>query len=409
MSKKTPLQTGQLHQIVTSLYNSAPGGSWRKLNNALHNCLIAAIEAKVKVGADDFKAIHNDTCGGWWMGNSDGGHLGERYYRVALHHGNTPAAISFEKWAGRPAVLWPERTAKPERLTVGSEFRWEGVDVRVTSISDTKLVACSYVTNPDAPLYREMIEGRISNLDCYRRVHKIVPQANGDQWILVGPQLTGNSDTQVVGRRFNITFDELATARRAADRKVKDAIKLIAATTTVEALTALAERLNDERTTYRHFDIEALRAALTARQAQFDEAHSRDPVKVSAKEVAEIARWKAGERKTAWFNTVALRVSADGQWVETSTGQRDTVESVRRLLPWAMRQRQQVGPVDDKRLAQHTVEEITVAGIKVGCTVVPWAEVEWLHARLIGKSSHGEPPEGTASNANGTATLAEAA
>lgn len=31
-------------------------------------------------------------------------------------------------------------------------------------------------------------------------------------------------------------------------------------------------------------------------------------------------------------------------------------------------------------------------GLQVGCTTVPWPEIEALHAKLCGPDTHGKPP-----------------
>lgn len=391
---------------MQQLWDAAPGGSYRKLNNALHMTLAAAIEAKVQVGPDDFEQISDDFRGGYWQGD------GERYYCLAVEHGNTPACVSFERWAKRPAALWCEDAKTPQRLCIGSEFTWDGLQLKVTSMSRASFIACAYAMDSDAAEYGEPMEGRIAAFANNRRVLKIVEQADG-QWVKLSKPCKPEPDGRIPTRKVTITYAELAEARRKMDALVRNALKSVAETVNKEALEMVASALHLRRTEFRHFDIETIRASYKAQLEHFDkvERDARNAADI-ARSIAEratpewqaaerkriqqqkqrladrLARWRAGGDVREWFEGVALRVNGD--FVETSTGQRETLASVKRLLPWAIRQKGKCGPVTGKRLARFPVVEVKETGVVVGCTEIPWLEIEALHAKVI--ADHGQPP-----------------
>ena len=86
--------------------------------------------------------------------------LDEYYYALALVENNIQACQAFEKAAKRPPFIAARADAggayprfahyassrKNTRLAVGSRFRWQGEEVKVTSFAKdgTHLVACSY-------------------------------------------------------------------------------------------------------------------------------------------------------------------------------------------------------------------------------------------------------------------------
>jgi len=89
---------------------------------------------------------------------------------------------------------------------------------------------------------------------------------------------------------------------------------------------------------------------------------------------ADLEAWVSGEPARQWFRDVRLRVR--GNRVETSTGQSASLDSVRKVLPVVLRRRNSFGPVQNLMVDSFPVVEQSTEGVKVGCTLVPWGEVE---------------------------------
>jgi hypothetical protein len=367
---------------VAHIYRNSPGQSWRRLNGALHGALEAAIIAHLKFDEDDFDSISHHFRGGYWMGNSDGGVCGERYYNLAVKCGHTPACISFEKYAGRTAVLWAEKVKTPSRLHIGERFTWEGLLVTVTSMKQDHLIACSYKEDPDAPVWDgELKAGQVRSIGHseYRRIDDLVPAGDGSLIMRLGPAFDREYERDAPDRRFKITYAELTAKRKEYDQRRKAALKEIDGAESPEALLAITERLNAAgRHAYRHFDIEEMTAALRAKRESFDKKEVERVQRMS--DEAALAAWRAGAVRDRYHETVALRVN--GAYVETSTGHSVRVESAKTLLPWALSRRKKYGAVKNINLDLHPVERVSAQGILIGCTLVPWPEIEALPGLL---------------------------
>jgi hypothetical protein len=123
-----------------------------------------------------------------------------------------------------------------------------------------------------------------------------------------------------------------------------------------------------------------------------------------AREAANIAKWRAGERAYFGYNLpIMLRVS--GEDIETSRGARFPIEHARRALPLLLRARSRLNAEtlprmilkreasalgmsgDDMgrtiRLGAFSVDAIDSAGVTAGCHFVTWQEV-CSAAQLIG-------------------------
>ena len=172
-------------------------------------------------------------------------------------------------------------------------------------------------------------------------------------------------------------------ARKQFDKLRRDTLKEVAAAGTLEAIAEVAERLATMPAgTYRHFDIEDFRKAIADREKALgmDREKQRGRAAYAKAEESDLARWANGEPSYRYFHTVRLRIR-DGR-VETSTGQSVSAESVRRALPVVLCRRDSFGPVRNLMVDGYPVVEQSTAGVKVGCTWVPWDEVERLQSLL---------------------------
>lgn len=361
------------YEAVRHVYRESPGRSWTRLNGALSGTLMAAIEAHLSVLPDDFAGICDDFRGGYWMGNGGGSHLGERFYDAAVRLGHTPACIAFEKWAGRPAALWAENVKTPERLHVGSDFTWDGLRVTVTSMKSEYFMACTYKREENHG--RDTLkEGQLDYIDGHYRPIEYLKRTKDDRMLIrFGAKVA--HETAKVDRQFKIAYADLAAKRKAYDVALKAAIKQIDSVENAEQLVGLYDRLNAlPRNTFRHFDIEAIGAAVKNKRESLKGADVRRAERIS--EAEALKEWISGADIYRPFKSVALRVR-DGR-VETSTGQNVTLESAKKMLPWALAHQRKFGTITGQHVDMHEVRRTSADGILIGCTLVPWGEVERL-------------------------------
>ena len=133
----------KLLQHVWDHEGEAMGGrSWDRLNGAMGTALSLAVGSGFRFARTDFEQIDARFGFNRWGGN-DRHMLGERYYSQACavdreHGGNLTAAISFEKWKGRPAFIYKDRLClSGRRLAIGSVVERVDREVfRVTSFSE---------------------------------------------------------------------------------------------------------------------------------------------------------------------------------------------------------------------------------------------------------------------------------
>jgi hypothetical protein len=390
MKRKSKPVDSPAYAHVRNIYhhaNSGKGLSWRILNGALGHALANAIAAHLRFDVDDFKRLHADFRGGYWMGAGDGSHLGESFYTRAVEGGHDSAARSFESWAGRPPVRWSEEVKTPGRLHVGREFTWQGQAVKVTSMREESLVACAYGQYIRDGKWEV---GHLVYLDVRRRLEASVKQPD-DTWIL-RVSAPVNLPDRKIRQRFTIPYTEIESARRAAESKRRAYEKELAEAETLESVTAIAGRASAEgEGAFRHFDIDLLQKAATAasgrilksmsaeEKRQYQEKRGAQRARAQAE---ALQRWLAGEDVREWFaGPVRLRVKDNR--VETSTQQSATLEGVRQVLPLILRLRHKSGPVEDVQLDLNEVKHAGKEGVQVGCTLVPWPEIEAL-ARQLG-------------------------
>lgn len=138
------------YQLVAHVYRhslQATSHSWTRLNTALHQALMIAIESGITFAEGDFAAIAKDFRSDKWMGTPP-----EGFYCVAIQVGNMSAVKSFEAWKGRMPFIVDDRqyardwTGPKQRASVGLRFYWKDEWVKVTSFNDADhtITVCSY-------------------------------------------------------------------------------------------------------------------------------------------------------------------------------------------------------------------------------------------------------------------------
>lgn len=108
------------------------------LGVACAQALRLVIEAKLEFNLDDFALIEKSYNPRGQGGYSVLGSGTEEIYRFAVQHGNTSAAVAFEKWVGRKPY-WFVRVQDGEtshrRVTVHDKMLVDGRVLKVTSIT----------------------------------------------------------------------------------------------------------------------------------------------------------------------------------------------------------------------------------------------------------------------------------
>lgn len=367
---------GDAYDFVYSLYCKSPGQSWRRLNGALQDALSAAITGHLAFHPDDFAAMYRTMSGSYWMGNSSGHFCGEGFYTQAVRCGHVSACISFERFTGRPAALWSETVKTPTRLAIGSDITWEGARLVVSNFFPKYLTAVSY---PKGSTYEEEGEdgSTIWMHSEYRRIEHSKDLENGGRVVRLSPPQKGRAERKP-DRIVKITYAELQEHRRSADAVRREVLKAIEAAATPEELNELEQRVYEKRGTYRHFDIEDFRKACSARRSKFDQAAVAAADAVSRATLLE--RWIAGEDVHAFFEQVLLRVH--GEYVETSTGHKVALSAARRLMPYVLEHRGDAEYSGGLQIEIHDIKKFSEEGVLIGCTLIPWLEVERLNNTL---------------------------
>lgn len=264
--KRAP-KRGDAYRTVKMIYDYSPGRSWQRLNGALFQTLNAAITAHLSFEPGDFAALRADMNGHYWMGNSVGSVCGESFYIHAVGTRHTPACISFEQYAERPAAIWAEDVKTPERLCIGSRFTWNGIKVTVTNMRTDHLIACSYKDWID----EDLAEGSITYFhDGYRKIDKLRRLGVGGELGIKFSGIVPQPDRKP-HRVFKITYEQLAARRKEHDAFRKKLLKEIADADSVGVLEKIAQVSKEQ---CRPFDIvdfhEAFRERMKALRAAVD-------------------------------------------------------------------------------------------------------------------------------------------
>lgn len=347
-------------QILSQMLSSSPEASYKRLNPALRSTLCNCIEADLPFQPDTFIRVYNDLRGRWWFGDGNGSHIGEGFYDLACRVNHASACLSFEAFAKRPPVLWEENVKTPERLHGGKRFTWLGRFVQVTSMQSDRLVAC------DVQHDHNNIEGLSVGADVglYNDRHVIVSKKRDGKFINL--RVTkAVKPKETIRRRFIIPFEEIAEHRRTAKKRVKEMIALIEACDPDKAAPGLAKQINAQN--FRHFELEEINAAFAKRREVLANA-------------GRIEAWRKGT-SGAWLETKEILLRLNGDRVECSNGNSVSANTVRRTLPIVVARRNQYGPVD-LPLDSYRVNRLSAKGVQIGCTLVPWTEVDYIQKSL---------------------------
>lgn len=152
MKKKqdTPSPAIEILDITYHSCCESVPSSWQTINSAMQDALKLAIVSGFRFDIDDFKYIVDGYKSDYWIGADV-----ERWYSMAVAAANKSAFASYEHYKNRKGIIADNVThdvgfdrvqRQKDRLAVGSQFKWNGQDVSVTSFSDDGLsvVACSY-------------------------------------------------------------------------------------------------------------------------------------------------------------------------------------------------------------------------------------------------------------------------
>lgn len=146
----------QLLDIVWKKTGGATGHSWDRINHAMGKALELAIMAGMRFNRGDFAEFAKRYDSHYWIGNSGGDMTGERFYCFALTTGNPSAVLSFEQWKNRPPFIanvkdgysayGHHHSKRTGRLSLGDEFSWKGMEVKLTSfaVDGQSITACAY-------------------------------------------------------------------------------------------------------------------------------------------------------------------------------------------------------------------------------------------------------------------------
>lgn len=139
---------------------------------------------------------------------------------------------------------------------------------------------------------------------------------------------------------------------------------------------ALTKEINS--LSLRHIDLEEIRDAFTKRKA-WQEANATDEEK-ARKFKENIAQWRAG-RGGAFLNTDNIMLRVFGEQVQCTNGNSISLATARTVLPVIL-DRRHANENLSLPLDSYRVERVSAEGVKIGCTLVPWEEVELLQKLL---------------------------
>lgn len=392
--------------FLTLAWNSSAYPSHRQKNACMQAAFNIALAHGMRFDEDDMHHIYNRFNASYWIGcNAEG------YYRTASVSGNTSACLAWEKHFQRPALLWQETAAKPERLHVGSIITWKGLNLKITSFNDAKkqFVACSYrcPEKPEGFLdhrdYRERDKPR-ENRVIYSHDHvgyrRILYQKNTPEGHIIchySPPLQGEWDgKEVETRRLTIRYDELLVERKAADARARAWVKRLNAATDLPALDALAQECSAEHrsTPFRHFDLETFHATISKQRKTIEKALSEAQRHAEEKRVREQRRslqeqhlpaWLAGEKVPISFFDITphrLRVISDS--VEVTNGNSVPISEARTALAFAQKHRRKGWQSNGKdiQVGPHILHKITPEAVIIGCTTLLWTEIDRIAPAL---------------------------
>jgi hypothetical protein len=359
---ETKKQTDIVFDICERLLRHSPEASYIRLNSALRSTLENCILADLPFKRDTFTKVYLELRGSWWFGDGAGSSIGEYFYTLACNVNHASAQQSFEAFAERPAVLWEEQSGTPSRLHVGCKFTWKGRQVTVTSMRKDSLVACSYKG------YRSGVSGmKVGAVIGYAPEYVITSAKRAGQSIVLSVVKAKPSEGERdVATRLTIPYAEIVELRRSAKVRVKTVVNKIAACNPTKDAAKLTKEINASH--FRHFELEQIQKAFQSRKEWL-----ADTQKVEA--------WRKGENG-AWLDVkgVILRVRADR--VECSNGNSVSRATAAAVLPVLLARRNTPAALA-LPLDSYQVNHVNREGVKIGCTRVPWSEIDLITSALI--------------------------
>lgn len=356
--------TDPVYEIIASMQRSSPEKSFKRLNPALRSTLGNCIEADIPFQGDTFHRIFHSLRGSWWFGSGNGSEAGEHFYSLACNVRHSSACQSFEQFADRPPILWEEDAKTPIRLHVGSRFHWKGEYVTVTSLKPDRLVACTY---KDAD-YRQTDCIKVGGVIDDHVVTKAKKSGKGYDLRVVPTK--AKSYSREIDRRFTITYKEIEEVRKTAKAKLRALIRKIEQCDPEKDREEIAKEVN--AACLRHWEKEEVSAAWSK-------------VIKSKEDASRITAWREGQGG-AWFggnSQIICRVTS--AHVETSNGhcvRRAAAEQVIPLLLDLQKAALKTLTPINAPLEGYVIREAGPKGVQIGCTLIPWREVEYVVEQL---------------------------
>lgn len=330
---KTQIEDSSALNFLQTAWDAIPRRSFRNRNGAMQASITTAISAGMEFKEGDFSEIYSRFRAGFWIGESI-----EYYYSLACSAksgANISAAIAWEKYLGRPAILWAEKTKNPARLHTGARFNFNGMRLTVTSMEKGHLIGCTY------------------------------------------------KEDQSIKNRVRVKYSKIIEKRKTMDAAFRAWIKRIAEADTMVQLSAVQGEFRlGNRDDFRHFDIEEIRKAYVQKEKELLESLSSEQrSKLNAeREEANLARWMAGETVDCYFRTVRLRIKGDK--IETSTGYTATISGVKEAMSFVQKRRAKGWKANGTKmdLDEFPIKSVSSKGVQVGCTFVEWSEIDRISA-----------------------------
>lgn len=359
-------QNDVVFNILEQMLSSSPEASYARLNPALRSTLSDCISADLPFQPDTFSRVYNELRGWRWFGDGAGSSVGEHYYTHAVENNHASAYQSFEQFAGRPAVLWEEDAKSPVRLHVGSRFTWRGYFVEVTSMRQDSLVACTYKDVRETGKGIE-VGATIDDYSQRENKHWVITNSKRDGYATVLRVVKSKavSGDRTVAKRFTITYAEMVEFRRTEKARLKKVLVKIASCNPEKNAKSLSKEIAAEN--FRHFQLEEINAAFAKRKDWIANA-------------SRIEEWRNGVNG-AWLEVKSILLRVKDDCVECSNGNRVSLAAVRRVLPIILDRRSQAGNLS-LSLDGHTINSLNSVGVRVGCTLVPWSEVDLIAPKI---------------------------
>ncbi len=344
--------------ILQTMLRHSPERSYQRLNPALRSTLGDCIRADLPFKPDTFKKIYNELRGYQWFGDGAGSHVGENFYSLACECNHASAQQSFEAFAGRPGCLWEEDAKTPIRLYVGAQFTWRGHYVTVTSMRKDGLIACTY-KGYVSPVSGIKVGATIS------RYLITSAKRDGSATVLRVVKAPASQGCRDIAKRFTITYAEITEMRKTAKARLKTMLVKIAECDPAKDAEKLTKEINAAH--FRHFELEDIRAAFQKRKEW-----------IASQE--KIEAWRKGANG-AWLDVKATLIRVNGDRVECSNGNSISKAAAAAVLPVLLASRKQSTSLD-LPVESYRVNRVNPEGVKIGCTFVPWAEIDRITPEL---------------------------